>query len=152
MTNKMTNKTSIFKTIGSVFIIGVFLFLASGSGGSKDENEDIKIESLNVNGNSATFTHNVGFMYTSEQISIAKEVWGILNKYPEVNNISIKIVEECEDKFGNKHETISNIVLDSNWISTNNVRSFVNADKFGEYAWQSNPFESYWTAKGNYCD
>lgn len=148
----MTKKTSIFKTIGSIIIVGVFLFLAYGSGGSKDENENREIKSLNVNGNSATFTHKVDFMYTSDHLGLAREVWTILNKNPEVNNISIRIIEECEDKFGNKHETISNIVLDNNWISTHNVRSFVDDDKFASYAWNSNPFVSYWTAKGNYCD
>ena len=138
----MTNKTTIFKTIGSIIIVGAFLFLAFACGGKKDKNDVSKIESLSVNGDSASFTHKVGFMYTSDHVSLAREVWTVLTKYQGVSKISIRIVEECEDKFGNKHETISNIVLDSNWISVNNVRSFVNDDKFAEYAWQLNPFES----------
>lgn len=137
-----------FKTISTTITVFIFLALAFGSG---DSNEEREIDSLVVNGNSASFTFNVGFMYTSEHIGLAKDVWVILNRNPEVNNINVKIVEVCEDQFGNKETKISNIVLDNQWIIDNNVRSFVDEEKFGVYAWPNNPFDLLWTPRGNDC-
>jgi hypothetical protein len=137
-----------FKTISTTITVFIFLALAFGSGDSTEERE---IDSLKVNGNSASFTFNVGFMYTSEHISLAKDVWVILKNNPEVNNVKIKLIEVCEDQFGNKDNKISNIELDSEWISENNVRSFVDEEKFGEYAWPNNPFIELWTPRGNSC-
>jgi hypothetical protein len=137
-----------FKTICSALAVLIFLAIAFGSGGSNEERE---IDSLIVNGNSASFTFNVGFMYTSEHISLAKDVWVILKNNPEVDNINVKLVEVCEDQFGNKDTKISKIILDDDWIQENNVRSFVDEEKFGEYAWHNNPFFELWTPRGNDC-
>lgn len=138
-----------FKLIITSITIFIFLALAFGSG---DTNKEREIDSLSINGNSASFTFNATFMYTSDHISLAKDVWVILKNNPEVNNINVKIVEVCEDQFGNKHTKTSNIILDNDWINENNVRSFVDEEKFGEYAWHNNPFMLLWTPQGNTCD
>lgn len=137
-----------FKTICSALAVLIFLSIAFGSG---DSNEEREIDSLTVNRNIASFTFTSTYMYTSDHISLAKDVWVILKNNPEVNYIKIKIIEVCEDQFGNKDTKISNIILDNDWILENNVRRFVNEEKFGEYAWHNNPFFELWTPRGNDC-
>ena len=73
----MTNKNKYLKTIGSSLIVGAFLFFALGSGKSKGDLEERNIENLIIEGNSASFTFNVGFMYTSEHVRLSRDVWTI---------------------------------------------------------------------------
>lgn len=149
--NRMRNralKTTIIFLVVVVGGIALFVnFLGSG-----DSNVEREIDSLTVNENSASFTFNVGFMYTSAHIGLAKDVWVILKNNPEVNTINVKIIEVCEDQFGNKETKISNIVLDNQWINEHKVRSFIDEEKFAAYAWPNNPFVNLWTPRGNSCD
>lgn len=142
------------KTILSFSIVGAFLFLAFGSGGSKSDSSknENEVSSLVINDNSATFTYEVGFMYTLAYCGLASDIWWVLNQNQNITELEINVVEECEDKFGNKDKKTTVLHIDQGWIESNEVRKYNDEDKFCNYANDNSIFMDMWVPRGNYCD
>ena len=141
-------KNNFLKSLGSVVIAGIFILMAFGSDESKEER---KINNFVLNGNSISFTFEVDFMYTLAYCGLAKDIWWVLHKNQNVTNLDIKIIEECEDKFGNKDKKETILHLDQEWIENYEVRKYNDQDKFCSYADKNSIFIDQWVPRGNNC-
>lgn len=143
------------KIISLFAVSGLFIFMALASGGNGLADNQTKvgneiIDDFQINGSSASFTYNVGYMYTVSYCGIGVDIWSILKEYPNVDNIKILVVEKSEDSYGKKNTTKTVINLDSNWIRENEVSKYEDSDSFCNFAQNSGIFLPYWTPKGNY--
>jgi len=120
-------KTILAKTIYSILISSIFLFLAFGSGSDDDE----KISELKISGGNISFTYTVGFWYTSENLFLCGEIYDLLKDNDGVKNIKIKIIQHCEDKYGKKQKFPDyTLILDSEWIRRSEYKKYVSSGDF----------------------
>ena len=149
------NKSLIIFFLVCFGVIALLVNIAFGTFNKKIDplTEHIEnIDDLSINGNSASFTYNVGFMYTLSYCGLANNIWSILKKYPNVNSIAIAVIQETEDKYGNKNKKQTPINIDQNWIDEHNVRKFNDADKFCVYATENSIFINVWVPTSNYVN
>lgn len=114
-------KTIVVKTIYSILICSVFLFLAFGSG--SDEHE--KFSELKISGGTISFTYTVPFTWTLAHDFLCFEVHRLLKDNDGVKNIKVKIVQYCEDKYGKKQKFPDYfLTLDSEWIRRSEYKKY----------------------------
>jgi hypothetical protein len=109
-------------------------------------------EKLNIDGNTATFTHTVEFMYTIEDCSIGEQIWALVKTYPNISEINITLIETCKDKYGNVHTTQSKLKIDQGWINQQEVMKYSTKDAFCNHVHDNGAFLAQWVPKGNYCN
>lgn len=147
---KIKNKNQI-----ALFLVIIGFVMLAWACGEKSNNSNGNtnhtMKNLSIQGNSASFSYEVGFMYTLAYCGLAKDIWHVLHKNPQVNHLQVKVEEECEDQFGNKNRKETILSIDQEWINTVGVRKFVDEDKFCNYAHQNHVFIDEWVPIGNYC-